>query len=763
MSAAEAHERWVLPIQGMTCANCARRVEQALTALPGVAQAEVNLASERAAVETLAGLVHASDLIAAVRGAGYDARVDEGDAALERRLEQARAQRQHLEGLALLLAAALSAPLLLPMLGVALDPRLQLLLAAVVQFVFGARFYRGAWQALRARAGNMDLLVSLGTTAAFGLSVYELWRHPGAALYFDASAVVITLVRTGKWLETRAKSSTVSALRSLMALRPERARLERDGQESEVPIAAVALGDIVSVRPGERIPVDGAVVSGSSDVDESLLTGESLPVAKGIGDAVTGGSINGTGWLRIQTRAIGEHSTLARVIALVEGAQARKAPVQRLVDRIAALFVPVVLLVALLALLGGWWLRGDLAAALLAAVSVLVIACPCALGLATPTALMVGTGVAARAGILIRDLEALERVQQLDTVVLDKTGTLTAGKPVVTEVVAAPSGTAGEADAGTERELLRLVASAQRGSEHPLASAVLAKAADLPTLQLQELHSRPGLGLSARIDGRQIVIGNRALMLESGVPLTAADVPAARLEADGRTLMWIGELGAPARWLGLIAVADPLRAGAEQAVRELKSRGLDLVLLTGDNARSAAAVAAALGIETVRAGVRPAEKIAEIRQLQQAGRRVAMVGDGINDAPALAAADVGIAMGSGAQVALESAGITLMRSDPRLIVDAIDVSGATYRKIRQGLFFAFVYNVLAMPAAALGFLSPMIAGAAMALSSLSVVGNALLLRRWHPKHQRGGAALTAPAAAGSAPGAASPGKCAAAD
>ena len=501
-----------------------------------------------------------------------------------------------------------------------------------------------------------------------------------------------------------------------------------------MPIAAVAIGDLVIVRPGEPIPVDGAIVSGSSDVDESLLTGESLPVAKRVGDTVTGGSINGTGWLRIETRAVGEHSMLARVIALVEAAQAHKAPVQRLVDRVAAVFVPVVLLVALLALLGGWWARGDVAAALLAAVSVLVIACPCALGLATPTALMVGTGAAARAGILIRDLEALERVRQLDTVVLDKTGTLTAGKPVVTEVVVAPMEMGGRDSKSAESELLRLVASAQRGSEHPLAGAVLARAGDLPALQLQELHSRPGLGLSARIEGRHIVVGNRALMLESGVPLADAEAQAARLEAEGRTLMWIGELGAPPRWLGLVAVADPLKSGAVQAVRELQSRGLELVLLTGDHARSAAAVAATLGIETVRAGVRPDEKIAEIQRLQQAGRRVGMVGDGINDAPALAAADVGIAMGSGAHVALESAGITLMRSDPRLIAAAIDVSGATYRKIRQGLFLAFVYNVLAMPAAALGLLSPMIAGAAMALSSVSVVGNALLLRRWHPQN-----------------------------
>jgi len=731
MSAAAAHDRWRLPIQGMTCAGCAQRVEQALAGVPGVTRAEVNLASERAAVETLAGRVRAADLIAAVRRAGYDASVDDGDAAAEERLQQARAQRQRAEGLQVLIAAALSAPLLLPTFGVRLAPALQLLLAAVVQFVFGARFYVGAWKALRARAGNMDVLVSLGTTAAFGLSVYQLLRHPGAALYFDASAVVITLVRLGKWLEARAKGSTVSALRSLMALRPERARIERNGQESELAVAAVALGDVVIVRPGERIPVDGAVIGGSSDVDESLLTGESLPVTKRLGDLVTGGSINGIGLLRVETRAIGAQSTLARVIALVEAAQAHKAPVQRLVDRVAAGFVPVVLLVALAALLGGWWVRGDIAAALLAAVSVLVIACPCALGLATPTALVVGTGVAARAGILIRDLEALERVQQLDTVVLDKTGTLTAGKPVVTEIIAAAT-EAAAASSNAQQELLRLVATAQRGSEHPLASAVLARAADLPMLELEEFRGRPGLGLSARIEGRQIVVGNRALMLESGVPLDAADAHAERLESEGRTLMWVAELGERPRWLGLIAVFDPLKPGAGEAVQELKSRGLDLVLLTGDHARSAAAVAAALGIQTVRAGVRPADKIAEIQRLQHSGRRVGMVGDGVNDAPALAAADVGIAMGSGAQVALESAGITLMRSDPRLIAAAIDVSAVTYRKIRQGLFFAFVYNVLAMPAAALGLLSPMIAGAAMALSSISVVGNALLLRRWQP-------------------------------
>ncbi|MGH8257747.1 MAG: copper-translocating P-type ATPase, partial [Steroidobacteraceae bacterium] len=560
---------------------------------------------------------------------------------------------------------------------------------------------------------------------------------PAAAvhLYFDAAAIVITLVLLGRWLEARAKHSTTAAIQALTALRPERARVERGGELVELPAAAVAVGDILVVRPGERIPADGIVIGGHSDADESLLTGESSPVPKQAADAVIGGSINGSGLLRFRTTAVGAQSLLSQIVASVESAQAKKAPVQRVVDRVAGIFVPVVVLVALGTFLAWWLVVGNFAAALIAAVSVLVIACPCALGLATPTALMVGTGAAARAGILIRDIEALERAYRLDVMVLDKTGTMTEGRPTVTDVVA-------DGGVDAQRQLLRLAAAAQSGSEHPLARAVLAAAAVGRPLQMDEFRSYPGMGLTARVDGRTIVIGNRALMRAQGVPPEAHEQQAARLEAQGRTVMWVGELeaqvrvaAAPARGalcLGLIAVADPIKPGARAAVQHLHSIGIQTVLLTGDNATTAAAVAAELGIRHVLAGVLPSGKAAQIQQLRAEGHRVGMVGDGVNDAPALAAADVGIAMGTGSDVAIQTAGITLMRGDPRLIGDAIAISRATYRKIRQGLFWAFIYNVLGMPAAALGLLSPMIAGAAMALSSVSVVGNALLLRRWRP-------------------------------
>jgi len=751
------YEQWVLPVEGMTCATCALRVEKALAAVPGVTRAEVNLATERASIDGVRGVLHAADLIAAVRRAGYDATLPSGDAGADRRAQAAAAAARHRrDGIRLAAAFVLSAPLLLPMFGVPLPGWLQLALATPVQFILGARFYVGAWKALRALSGNMDLLVSLGTSAAylFSLDRLAVVRAGGAAaphLYFDAAAVVITLVMLGKWLEARAKRSTTAAIQALTSLRPERARVERGSEQIDVPVAAVAVGDVVVVRPGERVSVDGTVIGGHSDVDESLLTGESLPVPKHAADRVIGGAINGSGLLRIRTTAVGAQSMLAQIVASVESAQAKKAPVQRLVDRVAAIFVPVVVLVALLAFLGWWLLVGNFTLAVIAAVSVLVIACPCALGLATPTALMVGTGVAARAGILIRDAEALERAQRLDVVVLDKTGTVTEGRPAVTDIVA-------DGGADAQRELLRLVAAAQSGSEHPLARAVLAAAkaqlhAPLPVAaqagdstpaapgprsqpEMDEFRSHAGMGLTAQVDGRRIVIGNRRLMRTHAVPTEAHELQAAQLEAQGRTVMWIAALEPRVRWLGLIAVADPVKPGARAAVQQLQSIGIETVLLTGDNARTAAVVAAELGIPRVLAEVLPADKAAEIQRLQAAGHCVGMVGDGVNDAPALAAADVGIAMGTGTDVAMQTAGITLMRGDPRLIADAIAVSRATYRKIQQGLFWAFVYNVLGMPAAAFGLLSPVIAGAAMALSSVSVVGNALLLRRWKPRATR---------------------------
>ena len=721
------HETRELAISGMTCATCARRVEKALLGVPGVIRAAVNLASEKAMVEAPQGAIGAAALIAAVERGGYEARLVTGEVERDRAIAAEDAKRDRRETWRMLAAIAVSAPLLLPMLGVPLPVSLALILASVVQAGFGARFYRAAWKALRAGTGNMDLLVALGTSAAYAYSVYGVVTNAvtgtPAPLYFEAAAVVIALVIVGKWLEARAKRSTTAAIRALMSLRPERARVEEDGREVEVPVAAVAVGDIVVVRPGERLPVDGLVRTGASEVDESLLTGESLPVHKSAGDRVTGGAINGSGLLRIETTAVGEQSTLARIVKLVEHAQMAKAPVQRLVDRVAALFVPVVLAVALAAFLAWWLGAADFGGGVIAAVSVMVIACPCALGLATPAALMVGTGAAARAGILIRDAEALERAHAIDLVALDKTGTLTEGKPVVTDIVPNRIEAA---------DLLRRVASAQQGSEHPLARAILAKAAGLALTPVTEFTSHAGKGLVARIADERIAVGNRRLMAELGVDARALDAPAEALEAQARTVMWAASLAPAPRLLGVIAVADPLKPTAREAVRRIAGMGIETLLMTGDNERTAAAVAAAVGITQIHAGMLPGEKAAAVARLKAAGRHVAMVGDGVNDAPALAAADVGIAMGTGADVAMATAGITLMRGEPALIADAIAVSRATYRKIRQGLFWAFIYNIVGLPLAAMGWLDPMIAGAAMALSSVSVVANALLLRRWRP-------------------------------
>ncbi|MBV1708017.1 MAG: heavy metal translocating P-type ATPase [Hyphomicrobiales bacterium] len=713
-----------LAISGMTCATCSTRVEKALAKVPGVTGASVNLATEKATVQGISGLLRPADLIAAVRAAGYDADLLTGDSARDQQRQVQEAARQQRETWRMMLAAALSLPLLAVMFGLPLPGWLAVALATIVQFGMGARFYVGAWKALRARTGNMDMLVALGTSAAYFYSLYVFWRGaPGQSTYFEAGAMVITLVMVGKWLEERAKRSTGSALRALMQLRPERARILRDGIEIELPLDAVAPQDVVVVRPGELMPVDGIVLSGQGDVDESLLTGESMPVAKQAGDKVTGGSINGAGFLSVTATAIGTQSVLARIIALVENAQAKKAPVQRLVDQVAGIFVPVVIAVALVTFLIWWLVIGNVPLAVISAVSVLVIACPCSLGLATPTALMVGTGAAARAGILIRDAEALEQACNLDYIILDKTGTLTQGKPHVTEII-----TTGMSEAA----LVALCAAAQSGSEHPLARAILARAQGMVLPPLNNFTSLPGRGLVADVGTIRLAMGNRALMAQYNVATAPLETQAAGLETLGRTVMWAAELAEPARLMGLIAVADPVKPEARAAVAALHALGLRAMLVTGDNERTAAAVASAVGIDQVKAGVLPDGKAEVVRTLQAAGHRVGMVGDGINDAPALAAADVGIAMGTGADVAMQTAGITLMRGDVMLIADAMAISRATYNKIRQGLFWAFFYNLIGMPLAAIGLLSPMIAGAAMAFSSVSVVSNALLLRRWRP-------------------------------
>ncbi|WP_404326501.1 copper-translocating P-type ATPase [Aerophototrophica crusticola] len=604
---------------------------------------------------------------------------------------------------------------------------LQLVLATPVQFWLGARFYRAGWKAAKALSGNMDLLVALGTSAAYALSLWLLLTaHPGHMphLYFEASSVVITLVLLGKYLEGRAKRQATSAIRALSALRPATARRLRKGEEVEVPVAAIRVGDLVVVRPGERIPVDGQVAEGDSHADESLLTGESLPVPKHPGAKVAGGAINGEGRLLVRTTAVGTETVLSRIIRLVEDAQAAKAPIQKLVDKVSAVFVPVVLAIALLTL-AVWLLVGaGMEQAIVNAVSVLVIACPCALGLATPTAIMAGTGVAARAGILVKDAESLERATGVDTVVFDKTGTLTEGRPTL--VAAEPVGIPAD-------ELLRLSAAVQSGSEHPLARAVLAAAADkgLHIPKAAGLRALPGRGVAATVEGRDLRLGSGRLVAELGLDLTPLAAAAERLASEGRTVSYLADAGT-GTLLGLLAFGDPVKVGAVEAVRRLAARGLRTVLLTGDNVGSAHAAARTLGITEVVAEVLPEDKAAAVAALKAKGAKVAMVGDGVNDAPALAAADLGLAMGSGTDVAMQAAGITLMRGDPALVGDALDLARRTYAKIRQNLFWAFAYNVLGIPLAALGLLSPMVAGAAMAFSSVSVVSNALLLYRWTP-------------------------------
>ncbi|WBS01586.1 heavy metal translocating P-type ATPase [Pseudoduganella sp. SL102] len=724
-------------IGGMSCAACVGRVEKALAAVPGVRSASVNLATETARVETDAPLPF-DTLCAAVEHAGYEAgpvaaAAAPAEQAPDRGNFALRWLRGANEGLPVLLAALLSLPLAAPMLLAPLGidamapPWLQWLLATPVQFLFGARFYRAGWKAVRAGAGNMDLLVALGTSAAYGLSVYLMLAGHAAHLYFEASSVVITLVLRGKWLEARDKRQATSAIRALRTLRTESTRVRRDGIDSDVPVDTVRPGDLVVVRPGERIAIDGEVVEGASDVDEALVTGESLPVARRPGDRVTGGAINGAGLLLVRTTATGAETTLERIIRLVEDAQAAKAPVQHLVDRVSAVFVPVVLAIAALTLAGWWLASGDLETATINAVAVLVIACPCALGLATPAAIMAGTGVAARHGILIKDAQALETAHGVTTVVFDKTGTLTQGRPVLAAL---------RAHGIAEPDLLALAAALQRGSEHSLARAVLdaalERAADLPAVPAaQAVTAWPGRGLAAAVDGRDLVLGSTRLMEERHVDLAPLLAEAHALERSGHTVSWLADAGGR-QLLGLLAFNDPPKATAQAAVARLHAQGIATSMLTGDNAGSAQAVAAAVGIGGVAANLLPADKTAHIAELKAQGARVAMVGDGINDAPALAAADVGIAMSTGTDVAMEAAGITLMRGDPALVADALDISRRTFAKIRQNLFWAFVYNLAGIPLAALGMLSPVMAGAAMALSSVSVVTNALLLNRWQP-------------------------------
>lgn len=724
-----------LDIGGMTCAACSARVEKVLRRKPGILRASVNLPLETAVIET-DGSVSTGDIVSAIEATGYSASERSTGWQDEKRRQDetdARTRRDERRTLLLLVFSALmSAPMVASMaaapFGMMLMPPAwaQAILAGFVQVLVGRRFYVGAWKALAGGGANMDVLVVLGTTAAYGYSLILTvlaWPQEPGHLYFEASAVILTLILFGKLLEMRAKRTTTAAIRALSELKPQVAHLI-SGQDIEtVAVESLFPGDTILVRPGERVPVDGTVREGASEVDEALLTGESLPVAKTPGDQVIGGTINGSGALTVEVTAVAGDSKLAAIIRLVENAQSSKAPVQKLVDQVSAVFVPIVVVVAL-ATFAAWWVSGaGLDATIGATVAVLVIACPCALGLATPTALVAGTGAAARAGILIRDIEALETAHSVDTVVFDKTGTLTRGTPAVTDI---------RPFDGNPDRLLLIAASAQLPSEHPLAGAIVAAARErgLQLARPGQFRAIAGQGIVADIAGEQVLIGNRRLLETHAVDTFLVQQIFREFEAQGKTCAGIAIAG---RAVGVIAMADTLRAETPTALRRLADMKIETVMLTGDTEAVAKAVAAEAGIARVIAGVAPEGKAETVAELTGKGRTVAMVGDGVNDAPALAAASVGIAMGSGTEVAMETAGVTLMRARPDLVADAIDISRATVRKIRQNLFWAFIYNVVGIPLAAFGLLTPALAGAAMALSSVSVVTNAALLRRWRAK------------------------------
>ncbi|TVR10848.1 MAG: copper-translocating P-type ATPase [Salinarimonadaceae bacterium] len=727
-----------LALSGMTCASCAGRIEKALAGAPGVVSATVNLASERARLSLVDGQA-VTAAIGAIENAGFGARRVDDEAGSA---GDATAKADAAEARRVAIGLMLCAPLVLPMLAMPFGEHwmlpgwIQLLLATPVQFWLGARFYVASWRAVKAGAGNMDLLVAIGTSAAYFLSLYMLLTQGGGHhepdYYFEASAVIISLVLLGKLLETRAKRRAADAVRALSALRPNTATVRREGGDETLPLADVRVGDMVVVRPGERLAVDGSIFEGESEIDESMVTGESLPVRRAEGDRVVGGSINGSGALLVETTAIGAETTLARIARLVEGAQASKAPIQRLVDKVAAVFVPIVVVFAAATLATWWALTGDTEHAIIIAVSVLVIACPCALGLATPTALMAGTGAAASAGVLIRDAEMLERATTIRAIAFDKTGTLTLGRPTLARF---------ETLDGEDDALLSIVAAIQSEGEHPLARAVVEAARErgLEVPRARSVRAVPGRGIEGEVDGARIAVGSARFMADLGLSLGAFSEKAIAEAARGRSVSFVARMGDAPRLVGLASFADAPRPSAREAVALLEGAGIRTVMLTGDNEAAARAVAGEVGVSEVRAEVAPEDKARIVGELRARHGMVAMVGDGVNDAPALAAADLGIAMGSGTDVAMEAAGVTLMRSDPLAVVDALDIARRTHAKIRQNLFWAFIYNTLGIPIAAMGLLDPIVAGAAMAFSSVSVVANALLLRRWRPASgNRGG-------------------------
>ncbi|WP_128100008.1 heavy metal translocating P-type ATPase [Paenibacillus sp. DCT19] len=746
-----------LDITGMTCAACSARIEKGLSRLPGVSRANVNLALETGHVEFTAGALKASDITAKIRQLGYGAELqqtgEETSSARERELQRKKWKW--------MISAALSIPLLWAMVGhfsftswiwvpdLFMNPWFQLLLATPVQFVIGWQFYVGAYKALRSGSANMDVLVALGTSAAFFYSLYltlssgylpaTTMDHgametstavmPMVELYYETSAILITLILLGKWFEAVAKGRSSQAIKSLIELAPREARVIRDGQEVVIPASYVAVGDLVLVKPGDSIPVDGIVEEGQSSVDESMLSGESLPVDKKPGDAVTGATLNKNGMLRLRATRVGADTALSQIIKVVEQAQGSKAPIQRIADVISGIFVPIVVGIAAVTFLVWYFFAspGDFAGSLEKAIAVLVIACPCALGLATPTSVMAGSGRAAEYGILFKGGEHLESAQQIQTVVLDKTGTVTQGKPVLTDVVTASD--------WTETELLERVGAAEQNSEHPLAEAIVEgiQGKGIALSQSDQFENIPGYGVRARVQGQEILVGTRRLLADAKVNVPDGTVAQMnQLEEQGRTAMLVAIDGV---WAGIVAVADTIKETSREAVARLQTMGIDVIMITGDNERTARAVAEQAGIRNVLAEVLPEGKAAEVKKLQANGRKVAMVGDGINDAPALATADIGMAIGTGTDVAMEAADITLMRGDLNSIADAIEMSRRTMGNIKQNLFWALGYNVIGIPIAAVGFLAPWLAGAAMAFSSVSVVLNALRLQRMKLQHK----------------------------